>query len=92
MSEHAPTNPRFIAAVTALPDAYADRLDDESLYVVRTALGAGEWQEGLEELTVRLAQRGATVTQTERDELARLYQTTGLDTDLLDELTVRTTD
>lgn len=91
MSEHPTRSPEFIAAVNALPDAYADRLDEESLYVVRTALGAGEWREGLEELTVRLAQRAAAVTPTERENLTRLYQTTGIDTDLLDELTVRAT-
>ncbi|MQA77063.1 MAG: hypothetical protein GEV10_01040 [Streptosporangiales bacterium] len=88
MSEYATSSPEFISAVDALPETFATRLDDESLYVVRTAFQAGEWGEGLEELVVRLAHRESVVTSAERDQLAALYGTAGLSADLLDELTI----
>lgn len=89
MSEYPTDRPEFIDAVIALPGQYEDRLSPENLRWLRDAAEAGEWGEALDSLVAGLAELGSLVTPAERDQLAELYRTAGIDADLLDELTVR---
>ena len=70
----------------ALPDRFADRLDPTALRHVREDLGAGEWAEGLDNLTAALVNDHAPVTTDERNELAALLNAIRYPTDRLDAL------
>lgn len=76
--------------VVALPDRFADRLDERGLRFARSAAGAGEWGEAVDLIVAGLVKTAAPVTVAERDDLLHLVEAMQLKTtDPLDNLTVQ---
>jgi len=75
--------------VSALPDRFADRLDDDGLADVRDAARAGEWGEAVDILLAGLIHAGTPVTVAEQGELRSLLEAMGMATDAVEALNVR---
>jgi hypothetical protein len=66
------------ANVIALPVRFADRVDSDSLAVVREYARVGEWGEALDLLLACLERDRRAVTAVERDNLLALLHAMGL--------------
>jgi hypothetical protein len=78
-----------IERVEALPERFASRLTEDSLWSVRRMRGGGEYGEMTIELAASLAKTGAPVTPEERDELRDLLEAMDMPTDPIGELNVQ---
>jgi hypothetical protein len=83
------TESEIIERAEALPERFADRLDDSALWSIRRMRGGGEYGELAIELTASLAANHAPVTPAERDELRMLLEAMSMPTDPIEKLNVR---
>jgi hypothetical protein len=75
--------------VNALPERFADRLDQAGLDDVRGAARAGEWGEALEVLMGGLVKAQVPVSVGESEELRWLLSALGLPVDAVGRLNLR---
>lgn len=83
------TEDEIIELAEALPDRYAGRVSESTLWSIKRMRGGGEYGELAIELAASLAAHGVAVTAAERDELLALLQAMGMPTDPIPKLNVR---
>jgi hypothetical protein len=83
------TETEIIERAEALPERFADRLSESTLWSIRRMRGGGEYGELTIELTASLAANNAPVTAAERDELRMLLEAMSMPTDPVEKLNVR---
>jgi hypothetical protein len=83
------TEDEIIEKAEALPDRFADRVSESTLWSIKRMRGGGEYGELTIELAAALAARGVAVTAAERDELLGLLEAMGMPTDPIATLNVR---
>ena len=83
------TEDEIIEKAEALPDRFADRVTESTLWSVKRMRGGGEYGELTVELASSLAAHHTPVTAAERDELLALLQAMGMPTDPIAELNVQ---
>ena len=75
--------------MTAIPEQFADRIDERSLATLTEFTQVGEWGEALDLVVACLAQDAQTITSTERDELRTLAEAMQIPTDEISQLHIR---
>jgi hypothetical protein len=83
------TEDEIIAKAEALPDRFADRVSESTLWSIKRMRGGGEYGELTVELAASLAAHRTPVTVAERDELLGLLQAMGMPTEPIGELNVQ---
>jgi hypothetical protein len=83
------TETEIIEHAEALPERFADRLSESTLWSIRRMRGGGEYGELTIELTASLAANNMPVTPAERDELRMLLEAMSMPTDPIDKLNVQ---
>jgi hypothetical protein len=83
------TEDEIIEKVEALPDRFADRVTDSTLWSIRRMRGGGEYGELTIELAASLAAHQTPVTAAERDELLALLEAMDMPTDPIGKLNVQ---
>jgi hypothetical protein len=83
------TEDEIIEKAEALPDRFADRVTDSTLWSIKRMRGGGEYGELTIELAASLAAHHTPVTAAERDELLALLQAMDMPTDPIAELNVQ---
>jgi hypothetical protein len=83
------TETEIIERAEKLPDRFADRVTEGTLWSIRRMRGGGEYGEMTIELAASLAAHNAPVTSDERDELRALLEAMGMPTDPIDRLNVQ---
>ena len=83
------TEDEIIEKAEALPDRFADRVTESTLWSIKRMRGGGEYGEMAIELAAALAAGGVAVTAGERDELLALLEAMGMPTGPIAELNVR---
>jgi len=83
------TEDEIIEKAEALPDRFADRVTESTLWSIKRMRGGGEYGELTIELAAALAAQHAPVTAAERDELLALLEAMDMPTDPIAELNVR---
>lgn len=83
------TEDEIIEKAEALPDRYADRLTESTLWSIKRMRGGGEYGELTIELAAALAAHHTPVTAAERDELLALLEAMEMPTDPIAELNVQ---
>jgi hypothetical protein len=83
------TEDEIIERAEALPDRFADRVTESTLWSIKRMRGGGEYGEMTIELAASLAANHTPVTAAERDELLALLEATDMPTDPIAELNVR---
>jgi hypothetical protein len=83
------TEDEIIERAEALPDRFADRVSESTLWSINRMRGGGEYGELTIELAASLAARHAPVTAAERDELRALLEAMSMPTDPIGELNVQ---
>jgi hypothetical protein len=83
------TEDEIIERAEALPDRFADRVSESTLWSIKRMRGGGEYGELTIELAASLAAQQAPVTAAERDELRALLEAMRMPTDPIDKLNVQ---
>jgi hypothetical protein len=83
------TEDEIIEKAEALPDRFADRVTESTLWSIKRMRGGGEYGELTVELAASLAAHHTPVTAAERDELLALLQAMDMPTDPIAELNVQ---
>jgi hypothetical protein len=83
------TEDEIIEKAETLPDRFADRVPESTLWSIKRMRGGGEYGELTVELAAALAAHRVPVTAAERDELRALLEAMGVPTDPIAELNVR---
>jgi hypothetical protein len=83
------TEDEIIERAEALPDRFADRVSESTLWSIKRMRGGGEYGELTIELAASLAAQHAPVTAAERDELRALLEAMRMPTDPIAELNVQ---
>lgn len=83
------TEDEIIERAEALPDRFADRVSESTLWSIKRMRGGGEYGELTIELAASLAAQQAPVTAAERDELRALLEAMRMPTDPIGELNVQ---
>ena len=83
------TEDEIIEKADALPDRFADRVSESTLWSIMRMRGGGEYGELTVELAASLAAHHTPVTAAERDELLALLQAMDMPTDPIAELNVQ---
>jgi hypothetical protein len=83
------TEDEIIEKAEALPDRFADRVTESTLWSIKRMRGGGEYGELTVELAASLAAHRAPVTAAERDELLALLKAMGMPTDPIAGLNVQ---
>ena len=83
------TEDEIIEKAEALPDRFADRVTESTLWSIKRMRGGGEYGELTIELAAALAAHHTPVTAAERDELLALLEAMELPTDPIAELNVQ---
>ena len=83
------TEDEIISRAETLPDRFADRVSESTLWSIKRMRGGGEYGELTIELAASLAANHAPVTPAERDELLALLQAMGMPTDPIERLNVQ---
>jgi hypothetical protein len=82
------TEDEIIEKAEALPDRFADRVTESTLWSIKLMRGGGEYGELTVELAASLAAHHTPVTAAERDELLALLQAMDMPTDPIAKLNV----
>ena len=82
------TEDEIIEKAEALPDRFADRVTESTLWSIKRMRGGGEYGELTIELAAALAANHVPVTAAERDELLALLEAMHMPTDPIAELNV----
>jgi len=72
-----------------LPERFADRVSEGTLWSIKRMRGGGEYGELTIELAASLAAHGTPVTPDERDELRALLEAMNMPTDPIEQLNVQ---
>jgi hypothetical protein len=83
------TEDEIIERAEALPDRFADRVSESTLWSIKRMRGGGEYGELTIELAASLAAQHAPVTAAERDELRALLEAMRMPTDPIAKLNVQ---
>jgi hypothetical protein len=83
------TEDEIIERAEALPDRFADRVSESTLWSIKRMRGGGEYGELTIELAASLAAEHAPVTAAERDELRALLEAMRMPTDPIAKLNVQ---
>lgn len=83
------TEDEIIEKAEALPDQFADRVTESTLWSIKRMRGGGEYGEMTIELAASLAANHTPVTAAERDELLALLEAMDMPTDPIGELNVQ---
>jgi len=83
------TEDEIIEKAEALPDRFADRVTESTLWSIKRMRGGGEYGELTIELAASLAAHRTPVTAAERDELLALLEAMDMPTDPIAELNVQ---
>jgi len=83
------TETEIIERAETLPDRYADRVTESTLWSIKRMRGGGEYGEMTIELAASLAAHKTPVTAAERDELRALLEAMSMPTDPIDQLNVQ---
>jgi hypothetical protein len=83
------TEDEIIGKAESLPDRFADRVTESTLWSIRRMRGGGEYGELTIELAASLAADNTPVTAAERDELLALLEAMNMPTDPIAELNVQ---
>jgi hypothetical protein len=83
------TEDEIINRAETLPDRFANRVSESTLWSVKRMRGGGEYGELTIELAASLAADHTPVTAAERDELLALLQAMGQPTDPIERLNVQ---
>jgi hypothetical protein len=83
------TEDEIIERAEALPDRFAHRVSESTLWSIKRMRGGGEYGELTIELAASLAAQQAPVTAAERDELRALLEAMRMPTDPIGELNVQ---
>ncbi len=83
------TEDEIISRAETLPDRFANRVNESTLWSIKRMRGGGEYGELTIELAASLAAHHAPVTAAERDELLALLQAMGQPTDPIERLNVQ---
>jgi hypothetical protein len=82
------TEDEIIEKAEALPDRFANRVTESTLWSIKRMRGGGEYGELTIELAAALAANHVPVTAAERDELLMLLEAMHMPTDPIAELNV----
>ena len=83
------TETEIIERAETLPDRYADRVTERTLWSIKRMRGGGEYGEMTIELAASLAAHKTPVTAAERDELRALLEAMSMPTDPIEQLNVQ---
>jgi hypothetical protein len=83
------TEAEIIERAETLPDRFADRVTESTLWSIKRMRGGGEYGELTIELASALAAHHTPVTPEERDELRELLEATRMPTDPIEQLNVQ---
>ena len=83
------TEDEIIEKAAALPERFADRVTESTLWSIKRMRGGGEYGEMTIELAASLAAHNAPVTAAERDELLALLEAMDMPTDPIGKLNVQ---
>ena len=83
------TEDEIIEQAEALPERFADRVTESTLWSIKQMRGGGEYGELTIELAASLAAHNMPVTAEERDELRGLLEAMGMPTDPIGQLNVQ---
>jgi hypothetical protein len=83
------TEAEVIERAETLPERFADRVPESTLWSIRRMRGGGEYGELTIELAASLAAHKTPVTPEERDELRALLEAMNMPTDPIDQLNVQ---
>jgi hypothetical protein len=83
------TEDEIIEKAEALPDRFAGRVTESTLWSIKRMRGGGEYGELTIELAAALAAHHTPVTAAERDELLALLEAMDMPTDPIKELNVQ---
>jgi hypothetical protein len=83
------TEDEIIDKAGALPERFADRVTESTLWSIKQMRGGGEYGELTIELAASLAAHHIPVTAAERDELLALLEAMHMPTDPIAELNVQ---
>jgi hypothetical protein len=83
------TEDEIIEKAEALPDRFADRVTESTLWSIKRMRGGGEYGELTIELAAALAAHGSPVTSAERDELLTLLEAMHMPTEPIGRLNVQ---
>jgi hypothetical protein len=83
------TEDEIIDKAEALPDRFADRVTESTLWSIKRMRGGGEYGELTIELAASLAADNTPVTAAERDELLALLEAMDMPTDPIGKLNVQ---
>lgn len=83
------TETEIIEQAEALPERFADRVTESTLWSIKRMRGGGEYGELTIELAASLAAHKTPVTAEERDELRALLEAMHMPTDPIEELNVQ---
>jgi hypothetical protein len=83
------TEAEIIERAESLPDRYAGRVTESTLWSIKRMRGGGEYGELTIELAASLAAHSTPVTAEERDELRALLEAMGMPTDPIGRLNVQ---
>jgi hypothetical protein len=83
------TETEIIERAETLPERFADRVTDSTLWSIKRMRGGGEYGELTIELAASLAANSTPVTSEERDELRALLEAMNMPTDPIEQLNVQ---
>jgi hypothetical protein len=83
------TESEVIERAETLPERFADRVSESTLWSIKRMRGGGEYGELTIELAASLAAHKTPVTPDERDELRALLEAMNMPTDPIEQLNVR---
>ena len=83
------TEAEVIERAETLPERFADRVSESTLWSIKRMRGGGEYGELTIELAASLAANGTPVTPDERDELRALLDAMNMPTDPIEQLNVQ---
>ena len=83
------TEDEIIEKAEALPDRFANRVTESTLWSIKRMRGGGEYGELTIELAASLAAHDTPVTAAERDELLALLEAMDMPTDPIAKLNVQ---
>lgn len=83
------TEAEVIERAETLPERFADRVPERTLWSIKRMRGGGEYGELTIELAASLAAHKTPVTPEERDELRALLEAMNMPTDPIEQLNVQ---
>jgi hypothetical protein len=83
------TETEIIELAETLPDRFADRVTESTLWSIKRMRGGGEYGELTIELAASLAAHNTPVTPEERDQLRAMLESMGMHTEPIGRLNVQ---